>query len=543
MELLIALQIALIIATIGYLVLNYLSKDQYKIISELKDKGNYEEALRKLLKMFKRNKDDLRVIYELGEVNRLLKNNLEAIGYYLQLIEKDVFPPMTTKGEVLKQIGLLFLQEKKVQEAFYYLYYASYFLPADKDINYSLFRILFEEENFQLADTFGQRALPFYNKDPVFLTDFGVTKLELGKYGEAIEILEKALSSKNVKTRIALGFTLIKLGGYRRAIDILAPMLTEDNVPSSAIYLIYKMLVYANIYLKNFNDTMRYWDQFLSFATSKNLVSVIREIGFGIFMTYLYFSKYENAKSTLETLKEYDISDAVASAISTLIDEAIKNINLKKEMKPYDLKAIKEIDNYVNSWLNSSLRAREIIDALYPRKEQKEKINVVEIIKKVQEEMNLYNQKIKDIISSSAGGGLSPEDEEDICDMFTNRLDERTFALISEELVKALGFNILKKIETEPFLQSEGVDYICSRPRESHRYYIAVRRWGSNEIGKIAVVDINQKSIENNCDKVMIISSSPLTNEAQDYVEKNSRIEFKTCKELAGIIKAVISSV
>lgn len=543
MEILIAIQIALIIATIGYFILNSLSKDPHKIINELKDKGYYEEALKRLLKMFQRNKDDVRVIYELAEVNRLLKNNLEAIGYYLQLVEKDAFPPITTKGEVLKQVGLLFLQEKKVQEAFYYLYYASYFLPADKDINYSLFRILFEEDNFQLADTFGQRALPFYNKDPVFLTDLGVTKLDLGKYGEAIEVLEKALSSKNIKTRIALGFTLIKLGGYRRAIDILAPMLTEDGIPSPAIYLIYKMLVYANIYLKNFNETMRYWDQFLSYATSKNLESVIREIGFGIFMTYLYFSKYESAKSTLETLKEYDISDAVINAVSSFIDDAIKNTNLKKEMKPYDLRAIKEIDNYVNSWLNSSLRAREIIDALYPRKEQKEKINVLDIIKKVQEEMNLHNQKIKDFISSSAGSGLSPEDEADVCDMFTNRLDERTFAFISEELVKALGFSILKKVETEAFLESEGVDYICSRPKESDRYYIAVRRWGSNEIGKIPIVDINQKSIENKCEKVMIISSSPPTSEAQEYIEKNSRIEFKTCKELAGIIKAVISSV
>lgn len=42
---------------------------------------------------------------------------------------------------------------------------------------------------------------------------------------------------------------------------------------------------------------------------------------------------------------------------------------------------------------------------------------------------------------------------------------------------------------------------------------------------------------------MLIISSAPLTSEAQDYVDKNSRIEFKTCKEVAGILKTIIPSV
>lgn len=43
MELLIALEIALILAVIGYFVINSLFRDQYKVIEELKNKGNYQE--------------------------------------------------------------------------------------------------------------------------------------------------------------------------------------------------------------------------------------------------------------------------------------------------------------------------------------------------------------------------------------------------------------------------------------------------------------------------------------------------------------------
>ncbi|MCX8028879.1 MAG: restriction endonuclease [Brevinematales bacterium] len=542
MEFLIALEIALVIAVIAYFVVSSLFKDQYKVITDLKSKGNYEEALKRLLRMYQKNKDDTRVIYELAEINKHLKNNLEAIGYYLKLVEKDTYPSITSKGEVLKDIGILFLNEKKIREAFYYLYYASYFLPADKDVNFSLFKVLFEEENFQLADTFGQRALPFYSKDPLFLTDYAITKLELGKYGDAIELAEKAAFSKNVKTRIVLGFTLHKLGGYRRAVDVVSSILTEEGIPDQVIYLAYKIITYSHIAMKNFNEAMKYWDQFLTFATSKGMDSVIREIGFGIFMTYLFFSRYESAKEMLSMLKEYNISDAVINSLSPFIDEAIRNTNLKKEMKPYDLRPIKEIENYVNSWINSSLRPREIVDAFVLRREKREKLNVIEIIKQVQEEMKIHNKKVEEFLSSGRGG-LSVEDEEDICDMFTNRLDSNTFTSISEELVKALGFSILRKLDTDVFAEAEGIDFICSRHKEVDKYYVAVRRWGTNEIGKIAIVDINQKATENDCDRVFIISSAPLTEEARDYVEKNSRIEFKTCKEVAGVLKTIIPSV
>lgn len=542
MEVLIALEIALILAVVGYFLLNSFIKDPYKTIEELKGKGNYEEALKRLLKMFQKNKDDLRVIYELAEINKQLKNHLEAIGYYLKLLEKNVFPPITTKGDVLKNVGLLFLEEKKIKEAFYYLYYASYFLPADKDVNYALFKIFLEEENYQLADTFGQRALPFYSKDPNFLSDLALVKLELNKYGDAIELLEKASISKNLKTRILLAFTLFKLGGYRRALDIIQSLITEEGIPHNILQIVYKIIIYCHIGLKGFNEAMKYWDQFLSFATSKDLGNVIREIGFGIFMTYLYFSKYENAKAMLSTLKEYEISDAVINSITPFIDEAIESMKLKKEMKSYDLRPIKEIENYVNSWLNSSLRIGEIKDIFYPRKEAKDRINVLEIIKQVQDEIQEHTKKVDEFLKT-AGEGLSVEEEEDICDMFVNRLDTQTFSTICDELVKTLGFNISRKVPTDALTESEGIDYICTRPREAEKYYVAIRRWGTNEIGKIAIVDINQRATENNCDKVLIISSSPLTEEAQNFIEKNSRIEFKTCKELAGILKTIIPSV
>lgn len=540
MELLIALEIALILAVIGYFVINSLFRDQYKVIEELKNKGNYQEALSKLLKLFQKNKDDVRIIYELAEVNKQLGNHLEAIGYYLNLLEKDVFPPITTKGEVLKNVGLLFLEEKKFKEAFYYLYYASYFLPSDKDINHSLFKILLQEENYQLSDTFGQRALPFYSKDFDFITDLAFVKLQLNKYGDAIELLEKVSSVKSIKVKVMLAFTLLKLGGYRRALDIISPTITEEGIPDLVMCLIYKIIIFCHIRLKNFNDAMNYWDQFLTFATSKNLGSVIREIGFGIFMTYLYFYKYDSAKELLPTLKEYEISDAVINSISPFIDEAINSMKLKKEMKTYDIRPIKEIENFAESWLNSSLRVGEIKDVFYPRK-QGERIDVISLIKEVQEEITKHNKKVDSFIEG-AGEGLV-EDVENVCDMFTNRLDSQTFMTICDELVKALGFNIIRKVSMDTFIESEGMDYICSKPKEKEKYFVAIRRWGSHEIGKIAIVDINQKASENGCEKVLIISSAPLTSEAQDYVDKNSRIEFKTCKEVAGILKTIIPSV
>jgi HJR/Mrr/RecB family endonuclease len=142
-----------------------------------------------------------------------------------------------------------------------------------------------------------------------------------------------------------------------------------------------------------------------------------------------------------------------------------------------------------------------------------------------------------------AGSGLTVEEEDDICDMFTNRLDSQTFSFICDELVKAMGFNIVKKLVTDTFVEGEGADYICTRPKDPSKYFIAVRRWGTNEIGKIAILDISQRAAENNCDRVVIVSSAPLTSEAQEYVEKSKNLEFHTCREMAVLLKSIIPSV
>lgn len=539
----IALEIALIVAVGAYFLFSRFFEDKYRKIDELKKKNKYEEALKILLKMYQKDKDDTRVIYELAEINKELNNNLEAIGYYMKLIEKDVYPPVTTKGDVLKEIGVLYYKEHKIKEAFYFLYYASYFLPNDKDINYYLFYILLSNGFFSLAEKFGERALPFLSKNADFISDLAMVKLELNKYGDALELLEKAIGiSKSRKVKIFLAFTLAKLGGYKRAIDLLVPITTEEGVPDELLFLVYMLIVYCNLNLKIETEVNKYWDVLLTFVTAKNLGDRIKEVGFGIFMSYLYFYKYSNAKEMLNTLKEYEISNSVIASIEPFIDDAIRNSQLKKEGKPYDIKPIREIDNFVQNWLNSMVKTEDIRKLYYTIASEQNRINVHEIIKQVQEKLEVENKKISSFMKD-AGSGLTVEEEDDICDMFTNRLDSQTFSFICDELVKAMGFSIVKRLVTDTFVEGEGADYICTRPKDPSKYFIAVRRWGTNEIGKIAILDISQRATENNCDRVVIVSSAPLTSEAQEYVEKSKSVEFHTCKEMAVLLKSIIPSV
>jgi|GEM_PF-2791842 len=539
----VVVEIALVIAVASYFLLSRFSSDKFKKIDDLKKRNNYEEALKILLKMYQRDKDDTRVIYELAEINKELKNNLEAIGYYMRLIEKDVYPPITTKGDVLKEMGILYYKEQKIKESFYYLYYASYFLPNDRDVNFYLFYILLSHGFFSLAETFGERALPFLSKNADFLSDLAMIKLELNKYGDALELLEKSVGiSKNRKSKILLAFALARLGGYKRAVDLLTPITTEEGVPDELLFFIYMIIIYCNLNLKIESEVNKYWDVLLTFVTARNLGDKIKEVGFGIFMSYLYFYKYANAKEMLSTLKEYEISNSVIATIEPFIDDAIKNSHLKKEGKPYDIKPIREIENFVQNWLNSMVKVEDIRKLFYTIVSEQSRINVHEIIKQVQEKLEIENKKISSFMEG-AGGGLTVEEEDDICDMFTNRLDSQTFSSICDELVKSMGFNITKKLMTDTFAEGEGSDYVCTKSKDPSRYFVAIRRWGSNEIGKIAILDISQKSSENECDMIVIVSSAPLTSEAQEYVDKSRNIEFHTCKEVAPLLKNIIPSV
>ncbi len=539
MEILIALEIAVVLAVIYYFFIAPLFRTSLDKVNELKNKKMYQEALNLLLKMYAKNKDDSRVIYELALLNKEVGNFLEAIGYYLKLYERDSYPPVTSKADVLKDIGLLYFKSGNIKEAFYFLYYASYLLPNDMDINYTLFKILMSLEAFVVAESFGIKASPFLSKDPEFVFLYSLVKIQLNKYSEVLEAIEK-VKVKDEKLKIIISFVLAKLGGYKRAVDILSSIITQLEVPQEVLALIYKIIIFCEINQKSLNESLKYWDMFLALATTKGWSQTITEIGFGIFVTYLYFNKYDNARDMLYTLKGYNVDNVTISSIESFIEDAIKNSELKSQGKPYDLRPFREIEKFVEGWLGSLLKPDELWRLFGQKIPENQKFDVYEIVKQVQEKVKLGERKLQ----KELGRSLSIDESEDICDVFANRLDSKTFYTICEELVKALGFSIITKIDLPSFVETEGLDFVCSRIGEKIKYYVAIRRWPpGNEIGKIPILDLSQRSSEKNCDKLVFITTSPLTQEASDFVEKSGRIEVIMCKDIAPIIKNILPSI
>lgn len=174
---------------------------QLKIASIYLTQGQHEQALKQLKKMQKEFPDNYQVLFNLGEVSRMMNEQADAIDFYNQALK---VMPKAAKND-------------------WTVYYA--------------LGMAYERNNqWEKAEEALQKALEISNRHPFVLNYLGYTWLEQNKnFNEALFMIFEAYSENPEDGHImdSLGWALYRMGKYEDAVKILER--ASEYLPGNAL--------------------------------------------------------------------------------------------------------------------------------------------------------------------------------------------------------------------------------------------------------------------------------------------------------------------
>lgn len=545
LPILVGIEIAIVVSAIVFLILSLRPKNTFARIDELESQGEYQKVLMALLKMFRKHPNDPDVIWRLAQVNEKLGNTLEAIGYLLKLLEINRFPLKVTETEVERQLGLLYFQVGNFQESFKHLYKA--YKKGDRDRRgvYYLGLMCASLGRYAFAENFLQKVRLFYKKNAEYYKNLAMIQIQQRKFGEALENIEQGymLAKTNPSVILVLAYTLAKLRGYKRAVEVLEGALKDKiHFEPIQLLLLFKILGYSYVNLAEYNLAVEAFRNLAKLSTDLARPKDEREGYFSILMSYIKGKMYDKALSVIPELKTKKIEEVIVSSIEEALIKAMeyKEKSNKSEIKQ-DISEIKELSKIVDEWLAQSLPIEEIWNVEGIKLDIKEPFDPVKLMNSIDATIAPTPSELGEGIKGSVKEEMDPEE---VCNMLVSSFDYNTFVDICKLLVSRLGYKIEMQLETDiiSFIEGEGVDFLARPTLKEGKIFIAIRRWKGGQVGRIAMMDLVQRAHEKGAEKLVFITTSELTEEAQKFVEaRKDFIEVIYCKDIAEIIAEILS--
>ncbi len=509
---------------------------------QLEKEGNLEEALKIFLRALKKDPNNVDVLWHLARINEDMGRYLEAIGYYQQILKLNKQSALFSKFDVLKRIGLLYYHSGYEVEAFGPLYRAYRLNSMDKDVNYALGLIAASQGFFNIALRFLEGALPFMKKNAEFFKYYGLVLMQLNKYDRCLEAFETAVKLNPVDPmlKVLLGSVLVRFGraSSQRAVTILEPVAEDPkDLKPVAIFILYRALGFAYMNMGVYDKAENYFKMAYEQSQSAGLDKWKADSLMDIVMLYAKAGRYEDALNYVNgvALAGGDIAavDELSKVLMAVHDEELsKQEGEQQEGVVKKSPQRRTLENLIAQWENNPIPSWVIwtIAGLKPKK----RFDVVAAMEKLAEEA-------KETVEESFRFEI--EEGEDLCEYFANT-DPRTFVALAEEIIKKLGYSIvrlLEKADVVSLIEGEGVDYIVSPIGNSDVKHLAVvRRWKTGRVSRIPLMDFLDKANENGCEKVIFITTGELMEDALNFVEQNRRIELYKCDDITPILRTLV---
>ena len=229
--------------------------------------GAYENAIILYSDILEYHPDDVSIMKRIGEIYVKVEKYEQAINYYNKVLECDGEDEST-----LYQLALSYIEVGKFLQS----------LIAFKKVSY-------------------------LTNNPIIQYQIGVTYVEMGLYGEALECFIN-YNLKDADSTFMAGLCYYELGNYNKAIEWFDKYLDSNNSNSETDY--YKGLSYFHI--NDFKKSAKYLKKVLKI--NKKNSSALYYLG----MNYLNLNKRREAKKTLNSLYYIDsvLYDSLSQAIN-----------------------------------------------------------------------------------------------------------------------------------------------------------------------------------------------------------------------------------
>lgn len=537
------------------------------------ESGDLDTALSIFMESLRRDPNNTDALWHLGNINEEKGLLPEAIGYYVKLIELGKESKFFTMFELYRRVGMLYRRLGRDNDALDYLLQAYQIIPSAKDVLREIADILFSQKAFFRALSFYEKGIAFLKGEALFIKQYAFCLLMTDRVEQALpllEALEKPLG-RDLEFLFLLSYAYFKTAAYQKAREIMETALNGNLSPTpSMMYLGIKLLFMCYLHAKNFDVAKQLWDQL------KNLIPSLgddsggqeRELSLALIMLRSNQGYYDNALDELKMNFQKEIADnskdggaTVESKqnqshlykILSVLDkwkkeqekETYSGISIRHTLDYARLEneakdALTKLESVYQQWFTNFVTKEELWLNFRPR------ISItfdpVPILEKYLVPKDLGKKKQQDAntkINTKQGKyeALGIKQTEP-CESLLS-VDFPSFMMIARELASDMGYRVLSqvtKVDSNAYAEGKGFDLLCEEKIDKRsRVLFSLRRW-IEPVSSIYLTNLLSSAKEFGAERIIIISTSPLSAEAERWLETNTRIQYLQCEDVSSFL-------
>lgn len=543
------------------------------------EEGNLDVAMTIFMESLKKHPENPEALWHIGNINEEKENFLEAIGYYSQLISLDKESPLFTKFELHKRSGILYKLLHKDKEALDHFLQAYKILPNERDVLNNIAQIVSSQKQFYRSLPYFEKSYSFLKEDEIFMICYGLTLLMVDSINDALKILEEAtkLIPESWVIKFLLSYTYMRIGAYRRGREFMEDVVNAENVSLSPEEMFFglKTLFLSYTLDKSYEVARSLHKQMENILIDAENVTHLHKDEISMSFIFLrlkqeyyglafeHFNKNLEVGINLEGMDE-ETQNKVKENRSFLYELLSKMDKYKKEQERLDtvtntkshkkedtefhitkkeaVDAKDKLEILFESWKWKFLSAKSLWEFFKPK--TKTKFDPIPMLDKYSTgNIKVIKDKFKQIKKDHESGNINTFKalgikSADVCGSLYN-IDFPTFQLVTSKLSKVMGYKVIDPtLKVDPISYSEGLgcDVLCDETfGDRQRILFCMRRW-RDPVGLITIRNLKGALKIYHAKKLVIISISPLSTEAQGIVEADPNTDFHLCEDISSYL-------
>lgn len=561
--------VLVLLLVVGYYLFSTMQEMRIKRAEKAVENGDIETALSIFMNSLRKNPEDVEALWHLGNINEEKHHFPEAIGYYTKLIEIGKDSKLFTQFELYRRVGLLYRRIGRDQDALDFLFQAYNMIQSSKDVLENIAMIIYTQKNFYRAIPYFEKTLQFTKNRPDILKHNGLCLIMADRLHDSLNLLEESVRQgpADVESKFLLAYVYFRENAFQKSREMLEEIINSEKVSLSADQFYFAVKILLIIYLKDkqFDIVKELIQQMKNINADGNETYTEEQT-----MAYIFFrvkqgyfdvaleeiGKNINLKTEIDKLDAYEqqkikegsshlyelvsILDRYKKEKEKALYTGNKNSRMDVEFSMVESKAIdaqKEMDQMFLDWEEKFISSDPLWAFFGPK--PKVKFDPALIIDKYNDDNIKALKRSKAAINSAQkepnekveSTGL---DSKNPCESMLSA-DFPTFLQISRKIAENMGFKIINQaVKIDPMAYSEGqaADLLCQEKfQKDSRVLFCIRRW-REPIGYLSVMTIMGAYKTLQANRLVIISSSPLSAEASRAIENNQSVNFYLCDDI-----------
>ncbi len=562
--------ILILVAIIGFYLMSTMQEMQLKKAEQAVEQGDLDVALSIFANNLKKNPQNVETLWHLGNINEEKGNFLEAIGYYNQIINLGEKNPLYSDYELFKRTGILYHEIKREKDALDYLLQAIQILPSCKEPPYHIAMILLGQKQYYRALPYFEKANVHYNQNGEFRKYFGLCNLLTDSNQTALQHFEEAnvLAPGDYETKFLLSYAYLQAGAHIKAREVMEDVINNDrrSLSTPKLFSAIKVLFISYCEDKNYEVARDLHQKLETIASNSKDPRMEEDVSMAfIYMRYLQ-GYYDLCLERLEQILQIDVNMDEYSEDeqrqvrenkshlyellsimakykeekerARLLEEAGKRVEVEFSILENKAReALKELIKTMDDWKSHFISRSRLAEYFVPQPESAFDPTVL-LDKYSEENMKVMKKKFEKIdkdkpkrTGTFKSLGVDPNDP---CQSL-KYMDFPSFLITAKELAEHMGYKVLNqaiKIDAVAYSEGQGTDLLCEEKfNKDSRVLFIIRRW-TEPMGYILITNLKGRMAEFKAKRIILVSTAPLSAEAQGVVEKDPAIEFYSCENI-----------